>query len=352
MSTAIPVREIAGFDFLSAAQYQGGATPLYSSMEAVDTGPYGGQAARMQTSGAVGTRTLARQSDYTAIPNGSGFTIGGHIRLNPSGGTNSPTAHRYFILSTAGGATQVASIANGNNIRSLSIRNAANTLVAEGSTILVSGLWYHVELVGTIGTSVTLSLYLNGVLECTASGVNCGTTAAARWASQVSATTGGSNYSLNIDNVFIAATATQLGERLVNKIMPAVEGADTAWTANTGTKVSRVNDATSYDSDTGYIYSSIPGDRETFTVDALLTGATPDAVKVTATSRKDDATTRQVTSVVRTGGTDYDHTTLTAGLTTSYGSFEWMYDQRPDATDWASSDFGASAAEFGVKLAT
>jgi hypothetical protein len=138
-----------------------------------------------------------------------------------------------------------------------------------------------------------------------------------------------------------------MGDNRVETLYPVADGANTAWTPNSGTAHwSRVNETTP-DDDTSYVSSSTPGDRDSYVYGSLstLTGSVH-GVQTNLRARKDDAAARQVADVIRIAGTNYDGTT-TGGLTTSYLYYSQIHNQAPTGSDWTIA--GVNTTEFGVK---
>jgi len=229
--------------------------------------------------------------------------------------------------------------------------NSAGTTLATGTTSIVLGQWVYIELKVTVSATVgTVEVRLNGAstAECSATNVNTG-------ASNIDTILiSALNAQTFYDDIYICDTSGSaptndfLGDCRIETLRGTAEGANTAWTANTGTKVSRVNDTSSYDSDTGYIYSSTPGDRETFTNGSLATTTgTVYAVQTNVVARKDGAAARTIAPVIRKSGVNYDGTT-TAALGASYVDYMQLYDrQDPAGVDWSIAT--VNAMEVGVK---
>jgi hypothetical protein len=112
-------------------------------------------------------------------------------------------------------------------------------------------------------------------------------------------------------------------------------------------KYTAVDDPFSHDSDTSYIASATPGDRQTFDFPNLGTTGTVRAVQITTMARKDDAGTRTLASVVRRGTTNYDGTAVP--LSASYIAVDYVYEQDP-STSAAWTVTNIDAGEFGVKV--
>lgn len=109
-----------------------------------------------------------------------------------------------------------------------------------------------------------------------------------------------------------------------------------------------VDDATP-DDDSTYVESSTSGQKDTYTIANMAhTPATIHGVCVKAVAKKDDAGSRSITTVIRSGGSDTDG--ATAGLTTSYLGYSDMHNKNPNGSiAWTKS--AVDAVEAGVKVA-
>jgi hypothetical protein len=238
--------------------------------------------------------------------------------------------------------------------------NAATQLGSTGTHSLLANTWNYIEIKVVVNaTTGSVEVRLNGATsaEISATNVDTGSVNIARIGAAFN--NAGVTNTLDTDDVYAADTTgsapnnTFLGDVRVEQITLDAEGTNTAWTANTGTKVSRVNEGATtytYDGDTGYIESATPGAQETFTGTALaVTSGTVHAVQLNTVARKDDAGLREVARVIRVGGVDYTGATLPA-LTTSYTMATELLNQDPAAADWTVAS--VNAAEWGVEVIT
>lgn len=353
MSASAPLLFSEGFDHYSMADLiakKGWTLTTSGPSHSVVAGRYGGQAIRYSATTSGKNENPFRKSDpvtggsHFSIASGSPFVV--HVAWRWASG--SFISFRPISLLTAAGGL-VANVFCSDS--QFSINNAANTTVATGGAYAIAN-WYSLQLVGTVGSSTTLSLYVNGVLTCSANGVNTGTTTATNVGVEAANFSNFTSPVFDTDDIAVFATSSPVGEIRIDTLYPSVTGSYTAWTANTGTGPAAVDDPATIDSDTTYISSNTAGDRSTFTVPALsTTSGTVYGVTVIRTERKDDTPTRQTAPVIVASSTTYDGTTG-PGLTTSYLPYLKVYSQRPDSVDWAIADFGAGAVEFGTKVAT
>jgi len=324
---------LEGFDHLSNTQYpsKGWAGVLLNAPVA---GSLGGQAARV--SGAVTTRNLP--ATYSTLI--AGFRFRTVSQLN--------TGRDYFVLKS--GATlvcrlQFALVGADTVFRLL---NSAGTTLGTGTFPIVTNTWMYLEIECVVSATVgQVELRINGTTVdiTTAASLNTGS-------SNLDAVQLGnvSGTNFDYDDVYVvdtsgsAPTNTWLGDSRVETLAPDGNGASTAWTG----VYTDIDDSTSHDSDTTYINSSTPGDRETATLSDLAVGTgTVYAVQANVVARKDDAGSRTIAPVLRISGTNYDGTT-TAGLGTDYTDYTQLYD-RLDPVGNAWSIATVNAMEAGVK---
>jgi len=349
MSGSSPIVLMEGFDHLSAAQmstknwvetHSGGMNAF-----GVTTGLLGtGQCLRLGSGGNNGTATFRKTTTFTGI---SSFSVGFRYRFNGTiiglAALNSPEILQLLTTVSSGRVASIQLQSDGF----FRILNAAGSIVATGTNLYVNNTVVHLELTGTVATSgVTLTLYVNGTQEAQATNVNTGSSNVVNImfnASHVSASGAGTD---DFDDVYVSSSATHLGDLKVEVLNLNAEGTNTAWPANTGTKVAAIDQTTSYDSDTDFISSSTPGDRQTFTASALSIAAGPVyAVQTNIVARKDDAGTRQVADTVRQGSTNYDGN-ASIGLSASYIVYSQIHDQDPTGTDWTVTTINGN--EYGV----
>ena len=139
-----------------------------------------------------------------------------------------------------------------------------------------------------------------------------------------------------------------LGDCRVELQLPDGAGNSTDWTPSTGSNYQCV-DETAPNSDTDYVSNRTAGDHDSYTFDDIVTvDGEIYAVQTNMFARKNDAGTRQIKSLIRSGGSDYA-TGTTHTLIDSYKYYPDIYEHDPDTSSaWTIS--GVNAAEFGPKL--
>lgn len=342
MSAAIPIRLIEGWDHISISQASVKNWTVYGSPgspgSSMQAGRIGGQCYRMIPNGGWNTWAgIYKTAAFSAIANGVGFSMGCGFYAYWDG-TGSQSA-RFRLSSTASGPGTLVAALQFRSDQYIDILNAAGSVVATSSAPLVNQQWAHVELVGTIGTSVTLTLYVNGTQSAQATGANVGTASAISISMENMAGNGGPY--VQWDDIFVAAAATQLGDSRVETIRPTSAGTYAQWAPNASTNVSRVgtaNDTSSYDGDTTYNADLTVGHKDSFVPSQLATvSGTVHAVQINLVASKDDAGSRQIADLIRQSSTDYQGSQNDSPSQGSYSIFSQIHNQDPTGTDWTVS---------------
>jgi hypothetical protein len=237
------------------------------------------------------------------------------------------------------------------------VRNSGGTVIATGTTPLPGNNWSYIEIKGFInGASGTCEVHLNGNTEIASTVGNFGSSNFDGISYAYASNSSGVGVNGDFDDIYVADTSgsaprnTFLGDTRVETLYPSADGANQAWTPNSGSPhFSRVNEHTSTfpDDDTSYVSDLNSGDRDTYVCDDLsvVTGNVF-AVQTNLYARKDDAGLRQVTPVIHQGGVDYDGNTLTLG--SNYAVLQQIYNQDPTSADWTPANVNAD--EFGIKV--
>lgn len=237
------------------------------------------------------------------------------------------------------------------------VRGNDSATLATGSTALSSGSWYYLELKATINDATgSYTVRINGATEFSGSSADTQATGTATADEVVLGYAGaGAGVSANhdYDDVYVADTTGPpnndvLGDCRVETLYPSGAGAAAAWTPNgAGSNYDCVDEAAP-DDDTTYVSSSTATQKDTYAAGDL--SGTPDSIKGVQTVlmvRKDDAGTRTFAAVIRSGGADYDGTSV--NVTTDYLCYPEVRETDP-ATSAAWTASGVNALEVGVKL--
>jgi hypothetical protein len=246
-----------------------------------------------------------------------------------------------------------------NATGTLSVTSNGNSLSGGTSTItLTAGVYYYLELKATIATSIssgTCKVSVGGVNAITVTaGANTrqGTSNASANGVSIGPQAGGGGISHDYDDFYACdsqgSTNTDLlGDVRVETIFPTGAGNSTNMTPNTGSNYAAVNQ-TAQDGDTTYVATPTATTKDTYAMGDLSSSpASVKGVQIAVTARKDDAGTRTVASVVRSGGADYDATAQ--ALADTYAMLLDVRETNPDGSvAWTGTT--VNTMEAGVKL--
>ena len=243
-----------------------------------------------------------------------------------------------------GGGIQLDLALNASNL--FTVMRGASTAVATATTgALAANTYYYIEARFTLHASAgTCEVRVNGATVINATGLNLITTANA-YTNSVQLLSGGGFAAYDFDDVVITTDAF-LGDVRVIAVFPAAPGNYSQWTPSAGLGWQCVDEA-SMNSDTDYVSSSTPGQRNSYDFAAVGATGAVKAVQHVATMRKDDAGTRTVKQFARISGTDYDGSVVSVGDTYAM-SRRVMAVNPATGTDWTVAQIDGS--EFGSKL--
>lgn len=241
-----------------------------------------------------------------------------------------------------------------------SIRATRNgtTLGTSAAGLITSGAWNYIEAKVTIDNSAgAVTVRVNGaaVLTLTSQDTQNAGTATANQI-RIGDPINDQSSQRDYDDLYIcdttgAANNDFLGDVRVDAYLPNGNGNSSDLVGSDSNSVDNyllVDDA-STDGDSTYVQSSSAGDHDTYTF-ANMTHTPTDifGVQINMMAKKDDAGTRSIASVTRSGGADTDGTTQALG--TSYLDYREVLEEDPDTSSpWIKAGF--DAAEFGVKVA-
>ncbi len=228
------------------------------------------------------------------------------------------------------------------------------TTLATGTTALTAGSIYYIELRGLINDSTgQYELRINGVTEVS------GTSADTRnggtgIVDTVVFHTGVDNGSINllVSDIYICNAAgslnnTFLGDVKVETLYPTGAGTTTNFTPSAGSNYQNVDDVTP-DGDSTYNTDATAGDKDTFAMgDLATTAGSVLAVQQIVCCRKDDAGSRTLHTVMRSGGTDYEGGDTAVG--DSYANVFGLRETNP-ATSAAFTISDVNGMEAGYKV--
>ena len=284
------------------------------------------------------TRTFPG-SGYNTIIVGAAFKFGTGIALTP--------------IIQLGDATVIHVDVRCDGSKCLTVTRAGTLLEIASFTVVID-TWYYIELKVKIGdtTTGTWELRVNGVTV--AQDVGGGDTQNGGTAFVNKVVIGGvqGNELTVVDDLYICDTTGTynndfLGDVRVYYSPPDANGTNVAWAASAGTDEECV-DETAPNSDTDYISTATPADKESFAFAALGITGNVKAVQTSLFARKDDAGSRTIRELCRSGGTNYVGASASIGDTYLY--YCEIREINPDGAPAAWSVAGVDAAEFGVEL--
>lgn len=216
--------------------------------------------------------------------------------------------------------------------------------------------WYYVEMKCTIATSIPANSWqvrVNGtqVISVTAGQSSQVTANATANTVRIGGNMGTSAFNAWFDDLYMcdgqgSANNDFLGDLKIVAVLPNAAGTLTQWGSLSGPNYTNVNQQTP-DDDTSYVVSSTPGQIDTYLTPGI--SETPTniiGVQAGLYARKDDAATRTLTKVIRSGGVAY--TGLNLAMTTTYAYYLDINETDP-ATGSAWTKAGVNAAEIGVQ---
>lgn len=310
----------------------------------------------------------------TTVPRGTGNSI----EMPSNGSMNTPIgdivgdgttiicgAH-FRWTSTAEGNIRAPFVINDsrtgtlfNNLCTLSINTTTDllefrrgrfdgTILATGTTALVSDTWYFIELKVKVNNSTGLfEVKLDGAVEIAEqTGLDTqGETASVPQYLYLGADSSGDDFF--VDNFYMLDTATTpnntyLGEVDIKMLRPNGDSS-VAWTAvGAGTTNSdRVDEANPNDGDTTYVEAATTTTKDLYTLED--TGTTNDvfSVKLTTTSRREGSLGKRLEPIISVSATEQSEIFhLTANYIPSISYF--------DTSDGASTEWTAAALDSAL----
>lgn len=262
---------------------------------------------------------------------------------------------RYFLGFLDAGSLQLGVRVNATS--HLLEVTRGSTLLATGTTPIVTGVYNYVELkvAFATGTTGSYTVKLNGATELTASGIITAATAHA-YADTVTLgyATGASDTQFSFDDFYCnddsgAQCNNFDGDQRIEAIFASADGAHSAWICSTGSAHAALVDETTPNDDTDYVGSSTLNDIDTWAMGNVTpTSGSVKAIQIMPWVRKDDAGVRTVAPVLRMGSTDHVGADLPS-LGTTYQYQPRILELSPD-TGVAFTITEINAMEAGIKL--
>ncbi len=310
----------------------------------VASGRYGGSFARFAGGG---------QSAWflKAIPATASVVIGMAVRL-------SAIYASYSVLMDLRDTYNLQCDLRINPDATLSVTRGGTALTSGTSSLgLSTATWYFIEWKVTISSSISANsckVRVNGIDWINvATGQSTKSTANSTFNDILFGRVYPSNGTVNcdIDDLYIcdqngSVNNDFLGDVRVEMILPSGAGTTSGWTPSAGSNYAAVDDTAPND-DTDYVSTQTATTKDTYAFGNLSN--TPDSingVQITTLLRKTDAGNKTFTPVIRSGGTDYDQSTV--AVYDNY-AFDTQVKETDPATAVAWIGSGVDSAEFGIK---
>ena len=226
-----------------------------------------------------------------------------------------------------------------------------STVLDNGITALTLDQKYWITFKGVISaTAGSYELYLNGVLQCSGSGVNTAGSGVAEW-SQVAL--GNRGCDMDYDTFMVFDQSGAINNDIPTKELRGdyrtvtADGNSSDATPSTGTDNFALVDESAPNNDTDYNTLAAPGSDTFTTQDAVVVGGEIWCYQTVISAKKTDSATCTVADVVRVGSTDYTGDDIP--VTTSYGYLLTPHDDNPATTDVHITEAAFNAAEFGYE---
>jgi hypothetical protein len=341
---------IDGFDHYATAQL----TRKWSSQGGNQTGAVSIVSPGRFAGGFLRSNPAGSNTNYMIkmLPASATWVIGFAFRPNslPSGNV------QFCALWDTGAASQCELKLNGDGTISMTRNNTA--LTGGTSTLGISaGSWFYLEWKITIANAIAANsckVRVNGV-----DFINVATGQDTQNSANASANlialgtmSGVAQAALDFDDLYAldgSGTVNNdfLGDVRVEALYPGGAGTTTQWTPSAGGNYACVDDVTPND-DTDYVSSSTVGQKDTYVMSNLTGNAAAIAgIQSDLLHRKDDAGSRTVAAVIRSGGADYDGTA--ASVLDNYFYASEIRETDP-ATGTAWTITGVNAMEAGIKV--
>ena len=307
----------------------------------IGTGRFGGQAITCQGStGAAAYSYFGRPRTATAAL-AVGFAWQGV-------GSGAPVQWVMTLWSGGNGGAVNAGIGINASQQFFLWVGTIGNVVATAPNVIGLGAWHYLEAEYIANaTTGTFTLYLDGVQVATFTGnTGTGTINFVSWGANGSIQAFLTQY---FDDIYVKNTNTREGERRVQTLVPASDS-QKQFTPNSGTTDYTQVRELPCDGDTTYVAGAAAGLTDLYGITSLVGSPTAiSAVQVRSIFRKDDATSRTFSTVLKSVGTTVNGTTVPA--TTSYQHQVDIAATDPNtAAAWTAA--GVNAALIGQRVVT
>lgn len=293
----------------------------------------------------------------SGLPNSATMIMG--VAFRTSGAPDDAGGNVLYVMSLLDSTSEQVVLRLGTDLLLRLYRGNSATLLATSAVALSLNVYYLIEMKALISDgSGTCVVKVDGVERINFSGDTKATANAYANAVQVghNSSFGGSS-SYDWDDIVVMDTAGSymndfIGDKRIAALFPTAEGATIQWTPSTGTDNSALVDETTPNDDTDYNSDVTPGNKDTYVMQNLPTTAVNvSAVVVNLYARKDDAGTREIAAIARSGSTE--EVGATHALSTSYQYFQHAFYMDPATSPlvaWTST--AVDAMECGEKVIT
>lgn len=286
-------------------------------------------------SGAFWQGTLPYGYLAKLMPGAATYAVGFGYMFEPSYGG----AGNYMVAFLNGGNEQFRLSHTFGTGLDLEVYDANGTLVAAYANAFPRLTWIHVQVKVTAGNPGSYEVRLNEATVMSGSGDFQTGSASVHDEIRIGAVQNG-----DFDDLYIADDF--LGDLRVITLYPQANGTYFQWTPSAGSNYQNV-DESAPDLESSYNSADTAGAKDSYDMQAVgLTGAVK-AIQTLAYVRKDDAGSRTVRLLTRSGGTDYFGPD--EPVNDSYHYIRQIRETDP-ATGLGWTVAGVDAAEFGVEL--
>jgi hypothetical protein len=251
-----------------------------------------------------------------------------------------------------------------NTDGTLSVRRNGSTVLTNGTSsfALTANIYAYIEFKCTIADSIgasTCQVRVDGDIKITVATGQDTKHSANATANQIlvagAQTTTNPSALWDVEDLYIcdgqgSVNNDFLGDCRVDALLPNADGSNSQFTPSTGSDHYTLVDDSAPNDDTDYLSSNTSGHKDTWAFANLtaLTSPSLKGVQLNLTAKKDDAGTRLLKPVVKSGSTTSSGSSQ--GIGTDYRQFAQIYETDPD-TSAAWTEAGVNAAEFGGEVA-
>lgn len=286
----------------------------------------------------------------------------GQAMMIPAGTLASIASVYLVLMDNVAAAPQVTIYFNANNYSIQIFRGSISgtSIHLSANNVWTGDVWNYVEVRGKIDNSAgVIDVHINGVSVTSVSGVDTQATANAWFDSAdffVVPPPSGASF-IWLDDFYYCDTTTGAGATAANTFLGDVRvatlfatGDDSVqWTPNSGANnFSRINEI-AMDSDMSYVSTATATNQDTYVFQPLVnTVATIFGIQLTIAGRKDDAGSRVIKQVLKSGGTtDFGADHALPDVTYAYFTDQWILDPNTSA-NWTRTN--VNAIEAGVNM--